>query len=163
MATNKTPVLVNVKRASEFLGVSERTCYRRAADGLLPAVKLGEDRNSPVRIDMTALVDQISRAGIVDDNGEPWHAEVNRQSEIDEELEHLRAEGIRQAQRNSPEAFLARQRSLAITERVAAKIGSQPPNDAVVAAMIARETAAVDAELKAGTFGRVPADTIRVP
>jgi excisionase family DNA binding protein len=45
------------------LGVSAPTIRRRIEDGSLHAVKLGEDRNSPVRVSKRSLAAWLEQAG----------------------------------------------------------------------------------------------------
>jgi excisionase family DNA binding protein len=43
--------LLSVKQAAQRLGCSEKTIRRRLAEGSLPAVKLGSNRQAVIRID----------------------------------------------------------------------------------------------------------------
>jgi excisionase family DNA binding protein len=55
MLTDANTSLLTIDEAAQALGVSSWTVRRRVQAGEIPAVKLGEHRNAPIRIDPREL------------------------------------------------------------------------------------------------------------
>lgn len=51
----KTSNLLSVREIAQHLGVAERTIYDWVHQRKIPALKLGDSRNSPVRFDPDAI------------------------------------------------------------------------------------------------------------
>jgi excisionase family DNA binding protein len=53
--------LLTVGEVSELFGMSKKSIYRRIERGEIPAIKLGDGPQAPLRIDRNALADWLSR------------------------------------------------------------------------------------------------------
>ena len=62
MSITDTAEYLTIAQAAELFGVNRRTIVRKLDDGLLPAVKLGTGRTSPVRIPTAALDTFLGRS-----------------------------------------------------------------------------------------------------
>jgi excisionase family DNA binding protein len=62
-ATQQPDSMLTVKEAAELANVDPSTVRRWVRDGSLPALKLGDYANAPVRITVRSLLGRMRRTG----------------------------------------------------------------------------------------------------